>query len=102
MYIWEMLWSLCLRPAKISLLILQPCLFPKLQGVWVILGENRVSVKSLVAVLSSFVLAAKTKGANVQQRVCGLYAASVYLLLLGIPGEHIWKQFVRVSEMTEF
>uniref|UniRef100_A0A3B5M4J8 Condensin complex subunit 1 C-terminal domain-containing protein n=1 Tax=Xiphophorus couchianus TaxID=32473 RepID=A0A3B5M4J8_9TELE len=87
---------LCLRPAKISLLILQPCLFLKLQGVWVILGENRVSVKSLVAVLSSFILAAKTKGANVQQRVCGLYAASVYLLLLGIPGSIANKVFHEV------
>uniref|UniRef100_A0A3B5M4S0 Condensin complex subunit 1 C-terminal domain-containing protein n=1 Tax=Xiphophorus couchianus TaxID=32473 RepID=A0A3B5M4S0_9TELE len=67
-----------------------------LQGVWVILGENRVSVKSLVAVLSSFILAAKTKGANVQQRVCGLYAASVYLLLLGIPGSIANKVFHEV------
>ncbi|MEQ2275593.1 hypothetical protein XENORESO_005906 [Xenotaenia resolanae] len=55
------------------------------QGVWVILGENGVSLKSLVAVLSHFVLAVRAKGASVQQRVCGLYAASVYLLLLGIP-----------------
>uniref|UniRef100_A0A3P9Q8W3 Non-SMC condensin II complex, subunit D3 n=1 Tax=Poecilia reticulata TaxID=8081 RepID=A0A3P9Q8W3_POERE len=65
-------------------------------GVWVILGENRVSVKSLVAVLSSFVLAARTKGANVQQRVCGLHAASVYLLLLGIPGSIANKVFHEV------
>ncbi|KAM4600057.1 condensin-2 complex subunit D3 [Fundulus diaphanus] len=63
------------------------------QGVWVILGENGVSVKSLVAVLSYFVLAAKAKGANAQQRVCGLYAASVYLLLLGIPGSIASKVF---------
>ncbi|XP_017277136.1 condensin-2 complex subunit D3 isoform X2 [Kryptolebias marmoratus] len=56
------------------------------QSIWAILGENGVSVKTLVAVLSSFVLAAKAKGANVQQRVNGLYAASLYLLLLGIPG----------------
>ncbi|MED6269182.1 hypothetical protein CHARACLAT_030549 [Characodon lateralis] len=55
------------------------------QGVWVILGENGVSLKSLVAVLSHFVLAVRAKGVSVQQRVCGLYAASVYLLLLGIP-----------------
>ncbi|XP_037530246.1 condensin-2 complex subunit D3 [Nematolebias whitei] len=56
------------------------------QSIWTILGENGVSVKSLVAVLSSFVLAAKAKGASVQQRVNGLYAASLYLLLLGLPG----------------
>ncbi|MED6249849.1 hypothetical protein ATANTOWER_020692 [Ataeniobius toweri] len=61
------------------------------QGVWVILGENGVSLKSLVAVLSHFILAVRAKGASVQQRVCGLYAASVYLLLLGIPGEYICK-----------
>lgn len=69
------------------------CLFLPLQGVWGILGDNGVSVKTLVAVLSYFVLAAKSKGANVQQRVCGLYAASVYLLLLGIPGQLIklWR-----------
>ncbi|XP_043992629.1 condensin-2 complex subunit D3 isoform X1 [Gambusia affinis] len=68
----------------------------QLQGVWMILGENRVSVTSLVAVLSSFILAAKTKGASVQQRVCGLYAASVYLLLLGIPGSIANKVFHEV------
>ncbi|XP_014865764.1 PREDICTED: condensin-2 complex subunit D3 isoform X1 [Poecilia mexicana] len=68
----------------------------QLQGVWVIFGENKVSVKTLVAVLSSFVLAAKTKGANVQQRFCGLYAASVYLLLLGIPGSIANKVFHEV------
>ncbi|KAM4730294.1 condensin-2 complex subunit D3 [Anableps anableps] len=66
------------------------------QGVWVMLGENGLSVKSLVAVLSYFVLTAKAKGANVQQRVCGLYAASVYLLLLGIPGSIANKVFHEV------
>uniref|UniRef100_A0A3Q3JDK2 Condensin complex subunit 1 C-terminal domain-containing protein n=1 Tax=Monopterus albus TaxID=43700 RepID=A0A3Q3JDK2_MONAL len=57
-----------------------------LQSIWAILGENGVSVKSLVAVLSLFVLAGKAKTATVQQRVNSLHAASVYLLLLGIPG----------------
>uniref|UniRef100_A0A8C5E3J5 Condensin complex subunit 1 C-terminal domain-containing protein n=1 Tax=Gouania willdenowi TaxID=441366 RepID=A0A8C5E3J5_GOUWI len=56
------------------------------ESVWAVLGENRVSVKNLVAVLSFFVLAVKNQTANLQQRVNGLYSASVYLLLLGLPG----------------
>lgn len=60
-----------------------------LQSIWSILGENRVSIKSLVAVLSFFVLAGKAKKASVQQRVSGLHAASLYLLLLGVQGEEI-------------
>ncbi|XP_041803855.1 condensin-2 complex subunit D3 [Chelmon rostratus] len=66
------------------------------QTIWATLGENGVSVKSLVAVLSSFVLAGKTKGANAQQRVSSLHAASVYLLLLGIPGSIANKVFHEV------
>uniref|UniRef100_A0A8C5E3Q1 Condensin complex subunit 1 C-terminal domain-containing protein n=1 Tax=Gouania willdenowi TaxID=441366 RepID=A0A8C5E3Q1_GOUWI len=58
----------------------------KIHSVWAVLGENRVSVKNLVAVLSFFVLAVKNQTANLQQRVNGLYSASVYLLLLGLPG----------------
>ncbi|XP_049592044.1 condensin-2 complex subunit D3 [Syngnathus scovelli] len=56
------------------------------QSVWMQLRENGVSVQSLVAVLSFFVLPGKAKAANVQQRVASLHAASLYLLLLGIPG----------------
>lgn len=48
-----------------------------------------MSVKSLVAVLSFFVLSGKSKMASVQQRVSALHAAAVYLLLLGIPGEEL-------------
>ncbi|XP_074532674.1 condensin-2 complex subunit D3 isoform X2 [Halichoeres trimaculatus] len=66
------------------------------QNVWVTLGDNGVSVKCLVAVLSSFVLAAKAKTANVQVRVSGLHAASLYLLLLGIPGSIANKVFHEV------
>lgn len=58
-----------------------------LQSVWIQLRENGVSVQSLVAVLSFFVLTGKAKTANVQQRVGSLHAASLYLLLLGIPGK---------------
>ncbi|KAA8579017.1 hypothetical protein FQN60_010617 [Etheostoma spectabile] len=66
------------------------------QSVWAILGENEVSIKSLVAVLSFFVLTGKAKAANVQQRVNGLHAASLYLLLLGIPGSIANKVFHEV------
>uniref|UniRef100_A0A3B5A2Y2 Non-SMC condensin II complex subunit D3 n=1 Tax=Stegastes partitus TaxID=144197 RepID=A0A3B5A2Y2_9TELE len=64
-----------------------------LQSIWAILGENGVSIRSLVAVLSVFVQAGKAKAANVQQRVNGLYAASLYLLLLGAPGSIANKVF---------
>lgn len=63
--------------------------YVKPQSIWAILGENCVSLKSLVAVLSSFILAGKTRVAAVQQRVSSLHAASVYILLLGIPGKQI-------------
>lgn len=63
--------------------------YVKPQSIWAILGENRVSVKSLVAVLSSFILAGKTRVVPVQQRLSSLHAASVYMLLLGIPGKQI-------------
>ncbi|KAM7385039.1 hypothetical protein PAMP_001138 [Pampus punctatissimus] len=56
------------------------------QSIWALLVENGVSVKSLVATLSFFVLAGKAKVANIRQRVSGLHAASLYLLLLGVPG----------------
>ncbi|XP_037322462.2 condensin-2 complex subunit D3 [Pungitius pungitius] len=67
-----------------------------LQSIWSILGENHVSIKSLVAVLSFFVLAGKAKSANVQQRVSSLHAASLYLLLLGVQGSIAAKVFHEV------
>lgn len=75
------------------------------QSIWSVLGENGVSVKSLVAVLSFFVLAGKVRTANVQQRVSGLNAAAVYLLLLGVPGEQIpriytWRRFCSLKETS--
>ncbi|XP_057704666.1 condensin-2 complex subunit D3 isoform X2 [Corythoichthys intestinalis] len=63
------------------------------QSIWTQLRDNGVSVQSLVAVLSSFVLTGKAKSANVQQRVGCLHAASLYLLLLGIPGSISNKVF---------
>ncbi|XP_061914930.1 condensin-2 complex subunit D3 isoform X2 [Entelurus aequoreus] len=55
-------------------------------SIWTELSENGVSMKSLMAVLSFFVLRGKNKSATVRQRVGCLHAASLYLLLLGIPG----------------
>ncbi len=52
-----------------------------------VFGENGVSAKTLVAVLSYFILTAKTKSPSLEQRLCGLQAASLYLLLLKIPGQ---------------
>ncbi|KAM9364165.1 LOW QUALITY PROTEIN: condensin-2 complex subunit D3-L-like [Pholidichthys leucotaenia] len=66
------------------------------QNIWVILGENGVSVKSLVAMLSYFVLVGKSKVANVQKRVNALQSASLYLLLLKIPGSIINQVFHEV------
>ncbi|XP_067259126.1 condensin-2 complex subunit D3 [Chanodichthys erythropterus] len=56
------------------------------QSVWVVFGENGVSAKTLVAVLSYFILSAKAKSPSLEQRLFGLQAASLYLLLLKIPG----------------
>uniref|UniRef100_A0A672SVU2 Condensin-2 complex subunit D3-like n=1 Tax=Sinocyclocheilus grahami TaxID=75366 RepID=A0A672SVU2_SINGR len=56
------------------------------QSVWLVFGENGVSAKPLVAVLSYFILSAKAKSPSLEQRLCGLQAASLYLLLLKIPG----------------
>ncbi|KAM9449550.1 condensin-2 complex subunit D3 [Clarias gariepinus] len=56
------------------------------QSVWNVFGENEVSVKSLIAVLASFILGAKSKTSSVEQRRHALQAASLYLLLLRIPG----------------
>ncbi|KAK7901548.1 hypothetical protein WMY93_018317 [Mugilogobius chulae] len=63
------------------------------QSVWVMLQENSISVKRLVAVLSFFVFAGKSRNASVAQRVNALQAASVYLLLLGLPGSIANKAF---------
>ncbi|CAN9500131.1 unnamed protein product [Ophioblennius macclurei] len=66
------------------------------QSIWAILGENGISVKCLLAALSFFVLTAKSKMANVSQRVSSLHAASIYLLLLGMPGSIANKVFHEV------
>ncbi|XP_053087025.1 condensin-2 complex subunit D3 [Pangasianodon hypophthalmus] len=66
------------------------------QSVWNVFGENGVSVKSLVAVLACFILGAKTKSSGVEQRRHSLQAASLYLLLLRIPGSVANKVFHQI------
>uniref|UniRef100_A0A4W5NDW4 Non-SMC condensin II complex, subunit D3 n=1 Tax=Hucho hucho TaxID=62062 RepID=A0A4W5NDW4_9TELE len=66
------------------------------ESVWTVFGDNGVSVKSLVAVLSYFVLGGKSKTASVQQRISALQASSLYLLLLGIPGSVVNKVFHQI------
>uniref|UniRef100_A0AAR2KRM9 Condensin-2 complex subunit D3 n=1 Tax=Pygocentrus nattereri TaxID=42514 RepID=A0AAR2KRM9_PYGNA len=66
------------------------------QSVWTVLGENEVPVKSLVAVLACFVLGAKAKSPSVEQRCHSLQAASLYLLLLKIPGSVANKVFHQI------
>ncbi|CAL1577766.1 unnamed protein product [Knipowitschia caucasica] len=63
------------------------------QSVWAMLQENGIPVKTLVAVLSFFVFGGKFKNAGVKQRVNALQAASLYLLLLGMPGSIANKAF---------
>ncbi|XP_077437958.1 condensin-2 complex subunit D3 [Vanacampus margaritifer] len=66
------------------------------QSIWIQLRENGFSVQSLVAVLAFFVVTKKAKAANVRQREQILCAASLYLLLLGIPGSIANKVFHEV------
>ncbi|XP_056136718.1 condensin-2 complex subunit D3 [Lampris incognitus] len=56
------------------------------ENIWSLFGDNGVCPKALVAELSFFILGGKRKTASGQQRVSALQAASIYLLLLGIPG----------------
>lgn len=58
-----------------------------LQNLWVLLKENGISVKTLVAVISHFIHGGKSKTSNLEQRLHALQAASLYLLLLKIPGK---------------
>uniref|UniRef100_A0AAY4AAL4 Condensin complex subunit 1 C-terminal domain-containing protein n=1 Tax=Denticeps clupeoides TaxID=299321 RepID=A0AAY4AAL4_9TELE len=56
------------------------------QNVWMVLGESGIPIKTLVAVLSYYILGGKSTTATVEQRLKALQAASVYLLLLKVPG----------------
>ncbi|KAJ8275937.1 hypothetical protein COCON_G00076890 [Conger conger] len=62
-------------------------------NVWTTFGENGVSVNAIVAVLSHFFLGVKARTANLSRRLNALHAGSVYLLLLGIPGNIANKVF---------
>ncbi|XP_060720583.1 condensin-2 complex subunit D3 [Tachysurus vachellii] len=66
------------------------------RSTWNLFGENGVSVKSLVAVLACFILGVKTKSSSVEQRRHSLQAASLYLLLLRIPGSVANKVFHQI------
>uniref|UniRef100_A0AAY4ABB0 Condensin complex subunit 1 C-terminal domain-containing protein n=1 Tax=Denticeps clupeoides TaxID=299321 RepID=A0AAY4ABB0_9TELE len=55
-------------------------------NVWMVLGESGIPIKTLVAVLSYYILGGKSTTATVEQRLKALQAASVYLLLLKVPG----------------
>uniref|UniRef100_A0A3B1JDT2 Condensin-2 complex subunit D3 n=1 Tax=Astyanax mexicanus TaxID=7994 RepID=A0A3B1JDT2_ASTMX len=66
------------------------------QNIWTVLGENEVSVKSLVAVLAYFILGGKAKSPSVEQRHYSLQASSLYLLLLRIPGSVANKVFHQI------
>ncbi|KPP77751.1 condensin-2 complex subunit D3-like [Scleropages formosus] len=57
------------------------------ESLWAVLGENGVSTSALVAVLSHFIIAIRSKTNTLNQRLCALQAASLYLLLLGVPGK---------------
>ncbi|NXC02411.1 CNDD3 protein, partial [Orthonyx spaldingii] len=56
------------------------------ENVWTLFAENSLSHQALVAVLHHFVHVGQHKRASAQQRVWGLHAAGLYLLLLEIPG----------------
>ncbi|XP_064207133.1 condensin-2 complex subunit D3 isoform X1 [Anguilla rostrata] len=62
-------------------------------NVWTTFAENGVSVNAVVAVLSHFFLGVKARTASLSRRLNALRAGSVYLLLLGIPGNIANKVF---------
>ncbi|XP_072557992.1 condensin-2 complex subunit D3-L-like isoform X1 [Paramormyrops kingsleyae] len=63
------------------------------ENVWTVLGDSGISTKGLVAVLSHFVVRRNFKTANLTHRLVALQAASIYLLLLGMPGSVANKVF---------
>ncbi|XP_048839839.1 condensin-2 complex subunit D3 isoform X1 [Brienomyrus brachyistius] len=63
------------------------------ENVWTVLGDSGISTHALVAVLSHFVVRRNFKTADLTYRLVALQAASLYLLLLGIPGSIANKVF---------
>ena len=55
--------------------------------MWEELGNSGGSTRSLVALLAYLVLKGRSNGASAHQRTTALQAASLYLLLLRVPGE---------------
>ncbi|XP_076874231.1 condensin-2 complex subunit D3-L-like isoform X1 [Brachyhypopomus gauderio] len=66
------------------------------QSVWKVFVENGISVKTLVAVLASFIHGGKARCPSVEQRRYSLQAAALYLLLLKIPGSVANKVFHQI------
>ncbi|KAM4652059.1 condensin-2 complex subunit D3 [Discoglossus pictus] len=56
------------------------------RSLWVLFAENDICRNSLVAVLYHFIQSGESKKAGAMQRVHALHAASLYFLLLEIPG----------------
>nr|XP_060643339.1 condensin-2 complex subunit D3 [Anolis sagrei ordinatus] len=57
-----------------------------IESIWSLCAENNISHNALVAVLHHFVQEAKSKTANLHQRLCALHAARLYFVLIEIPG----------------
>ncbi|XP_059903948.1 condensin-2 complex subunit D3 [Gadus macrocephalus] len=66
------------------------------QIVWEELGNSGGSTRSLVALLAYLVLKGRSNGASAHQRTTALQAASLYLLLLGVPGSIANQMFHQV------
>ncbi|NWI47055.1 CNDD3 protein, partial [Picathartes gymnocephalus] len=66
------------------------------ENVWTLFAESSLSHQALVAVLHHFVHVGQHKRATAQQRVLGVHAAGLYLLLLEIPGSIVNQVFHQV------
>ncbi|CAL8334207.1 unnamed protein product [Lota lota] len=66
------------------------------QTVWEELGHSGGSTRSLVALLAYLVLKGRSQGASAHQTTTALQAASLYLLLLGVPGSIANQMFHQV------
>ncbi|NXT62832.1 CNDD3 protein, partial [Chaetops frenatus] len=66
------------------------------ENVWTVFAESGVSHQALVAVLHHFVHVGLQRRANTQQRLSGVHAAGLYLLLLEIPGSIANQMFHEV------
>ncbi|KAG7256052.1 hypothetical protein CRUP_007975, partial [Coryphaenoides rupestris] len=85
--------------------LLYNCLLPyaaaqqgeeSVQNLWEVLGDGGRSPRRLVALLAYLVLRGRGRAATAQQRSSALQAASLYLLLLGVPGSIASQVFHQV------